>query len=470
MKYSLAILFLLVLITPTVMRWAMGRQDQVAPPKDALKLIIITPNNEPIRREFESAFSAYHQQKFGKPVEINYLIFGGASDMRRTLDARRETLFARTGSYDIDLAWGGGDTLFDTILKPHLEGLPLDPQFIKDVFPQPTLAGLRLYEASNPPLWFGTALSSFGIGYNVDVVKYLRVGPPRTWTDLQDPRYRGWLLLADPTRSSTARTMFMVIVERAMADALAQGHSADQGWAKGMGAIRQICSNSRSFSDSANLLPTQVGNGEVAAAMTIDFYARSQIQFIGEDRMGYVEPANATVINPDPIAMIKGAPHHELAQRFVEFVLSEQGQRLFNVKAGLPGGPRLSNLRRLPVRQSVYKDMTGFTDPVNPFEQTTSFNTSRSRTATFGIIGELVQASCMDVLEDLRETRAEILASNKAADLDAKLGVFPFDQQEALKRLNQYQKANAVQKLELMQQWTRDFREEYRRLRNEAAQ
>jgi ABC-type Fe3+ transport system substrate-binding protein len=468
LRYTLIILFLIVLFAPLALHRSLGRQERGTAPKNALSLTIITPHNEPIRREFEEAFSDWHQQHFGQPVDINYLSFGGASDMRRTLEARKETTFARNGTYEIDLAWGGGDTLFDTILKPYLDGLALDPQLIKAVYPQTTLAGLRLYDASNPPLWYGTCLSSFGIAYNKDVVKFLGVDNPRTWSDLKDPRYRNWILLADPTRSSTARTMFMVIVERAMVDAVAEGRSSDVGWAEGMGMVRQICANARNFSDSANLPPTQVSNGEVAAAMTIDFYARSQMQALTDDHMGYVEPANATVINPDPIGMLKGAPNRELAKRFVEFVLSEQGQRLFDLKAGTPGGPKTSTLRRLPIRQSVYSDMRNFADQVNPFEQTTSFNTARTRTATFDIIGELVQASCIDVLDDLRETRAAILASKRSRELDQVLGKFPYGESAAITLRDQYRSASAVERLKLMQTWTQRFRDEYATLREMA--
>jgi ABC-type Fe3+ transport system substrate-binding protein len=457
MRYILAILFLLALFVPI----ALHPTEKRAGNDD---LIIITPHNEPIRREFEDAFNEYHKQKYGTAVHINYLNFGGGADIKRTLEARRE---AGSG-YDIDLAWGGGNSLFDQDLKPYLEGLQLDPQLIKDVFPVPTFAGLRLYEGSTPPLWYGTALSSFGIGYNKDILKYLDLAEPKTWSDLKDPRYRGWIVMADPTRSSSAKTAFMAIIERAMADAQAKGQSQDEGWAVGMGLIRLIASNARNFNDSANALPTLVSSGDVAAAMTIDFYARSQIQAVGEQRMGYVEPANATIINPDPIALIQGAPHREIAKQFVEFVLSEQGQRLFNLKAGSQGGPKLTSLRRLPVRRSVYADMTNFTDPVNPFEESSSFNTSPARTKTFGIIGELIQASCMDVLDELKETRAEILASPNAASLDALLGKFPFDQREALRRLALYGKASPIEKLRLMEQWTEDFRGEYAALREQA--
>ena len=88
---------------------------------------------------------------------------------------------------------------------------------MRRAFEQPTIGGLPLYDQKNdPPQWFGTALSSFGIVYNRDVLQHLELPEPRTWSDLRDPRYRGWIVLADPTaqrrgadvvhgRSSSAR-------------------------------------------------------------------------------------------------------------------------------------------------------------------------------------------------------------------------------------------------------------------------
>src|SRR5438093_10002431 len=101
---------------------------------------------------------------------------------------------------------------------PRLGGVPLyDPGDPHVDSPRPS-NGLRL---ANPPTWFGSALSTFGIIFNKDVVRHLGVPEPTTWRDLADRRYRMWLALADPTRSSSAKTAFMVMVERAMADASA---------------------------------------------------------------------------------------------------------------------------------------------------------------------------------------------------------------------------------------------------------
>ncbi len=74
----------------------------------------------------------------------------------------------------------------------------------------------------------------------------------------------------------------------------------------------------------------------------------------------------------------------------------------------------------------------------------------------------------MDPLDELRATRKAILASPRAAELDAELGVFPFDQREALRRQATWKKATPVEQLRLMRDWTGEFQAEYRRLRNEA--
>jgi iron(III) transport system substrate-binding protein len=371
---------------------------------------------------------------------------------------------------DIDIVWGGGDYLFDQQLKKagYLQPFDLDPAMMAVAFPKPDLNGVALYDKGNPPAWFGAALASFGILYNKDVLRHLGVPEPKTWRDLSDPRYINWIAMTDPTRSASAKTVFMVIAERAMADARAAGRSEDDGWADGMGLVRQLAANARLFASSSEATPGMVASGDAAAAMCIDFYGRAQADAIGEKRMGYIEPLGATAVNPDPIAMAKGAPHRDLAIHFIEFVLSPEGQLLWNTRPGAPGGPKETALRRLPIMPSVYAHSENFTDQVNPFAQAGGFNTSAARKKTFSILGELIEFSCIDLLDELRDTRTAILASPRAAELDAKLGRFPFDQKEAIRRLAEWSAATQARRLELQRRWTSEFREEYRRLKEES--
>lgn len=475
-RYLFPILFVLVLATPFVVRAIIGDTAK-KPSTGELRLIVITPHGEPIRREFADAFSEWHRARFGKTVVVDYRNFGGgASDIVKYFTATRDSdLFQKTGSYGVDIAWGGGEDLFNRQLRPHLQSVRLSPEVMAAAFPSPDIGGVPLYDKDG--LWFGTALGSFGIVYNKDVLRHLGLPEPRTWEDLADPRYRNFLIMADPTRSSSARTAFMAIVEKQMAlarEAAPNDPAAlDHGWARGMGLIRQISANARVYTDASSSVPAQVGAGDAAAGMAIDFYGRTQVEMSGDSRVGYVEPAEATIVNPDPIGVVKGARNQELAMRFVEFVLSVEGQRIWNYRVGTPGGPKQTTLRRLPIVRSVYTDLTHFTDKVNPFEIAGTFNTRRDRTRTFPTLGEQIQVSCIDVLSELRETRKAILTSANAAELDRKLGVFPFDQQEALRRQDQLQgtKANPVtplQRLALIRRWEQEFKAEYKALREAA--
>jgi hypothetical protein len=76
--------------------------------------------------------------------------------------------------------------------------------------------------------------------------------------------------------------------------------------------------------------------------------------------------------------------------------------------------------------------------------------------------------SCIDPLNELRQTRSAVIASSRAQELDAKLGVFPFGQTEALRRMSLFSKADSLERLRLQRQWTEEFRDEYARLSDEA--
>jgi ABC-type Fe3+ transport system substrate-binding protein len=457
-------LFLIVLVAPFVLGRLYGTSEQKT--SAAPELVIVTANVEGIRREFAEAFSKWHAEHFGSPVNIVYLNYGGSSDTVKFFKNSQETTFKSLGTYKIDLIWGGGDFLFRNQLAEFLDPVDLPNETMQFAFPKPTLNGIELYDTKKHT-WFGTTLASFGICYNKDVCRMLGLDEPRTWSDLSDARWANWLSLADPSRSTSAASAFMIIVEHAMIDAKAHGLSEDEGWARGMGQIRLIASNARNFPESGSEVPSIVGIGDAGAGMVIDFYGRAQVEAVGSDRMAYVEPAGATAINPDPIGLVKGAEHRDLAVHFIEFVLSGPGQKLWNTRAGAPGGPTRTSLRRLPVAASVYNDMSNFTDPVNPFTGNIAFETSNARRKTFYFIGELVRMSCIDLLDDLRETRAGINHAGRK-DLEAKLGTFPYDQAEALKRMAQWNAATPLEKLELERAWKSEFKDEYRRLREQA--
>jgi len=467
----LLVLVILVLLLPFIFRSLLMTAPGVAVrsgPAD--QLVIMTPHLETVRRKFDRAFAAWYANKYHRGVSIEYLSFGGGEIVK--FFQASEAAFERTGTYNVDLVWGGSDSLFsDALGSKYLETVALEPGVLEAAFPTPDIGGVPLYDQSpGGPRWFGAALSSFGIMYNRDVLAYLHLPEPRTWADLADPRYSGWLELADPTRSASAKAALQVIVEREIETASQERRPQQEAWARGMGLIRQIAANAKGFTQAANELPGTVSNGDVAAAMSIDFYARSQIAAVGGNRVGYVEPQGATMVTPEPIALAKGAQHAEVAGRFIEFVLSDAGQRLWITRPG-PGETPEMALQRLPVVRSVYDHPIDFTEFTNPFTTAGGFNTKPSRRAAFGLMDELIALCCIDLLPDLRDTRRAIFASSRAAELDAKLGTFPVSQaasQVGVAVHRQMLKGKPEDWLTLQRQWRDQFRAEYRELRRAA--
>ena len=236
--------------------------------------------------------------------------------------------------------------------------------------------GNELYDPER--FWVGTATSGFGIVFNRDIlVGELGLQEPRMWQDFSSPELRGWVALADPRQSGSVATLYDSILN-------------NLGWEDGWRQLREMCANARYFSNSSPKVPLDVSQGQAAIGVAIDFYGRYQAQAVmreGEtpetSRVGYVDPAGQVFIDPDPISILRGGPDPEMANRFVAFVLSDEGQALWQFAAkgesdnGAGGsladapstwGPERFELRRMPVRRDfIAEHFEQLTDKVNPF-------------------------------------------------------------------------------------------------------
>jgi spermidine/putrescine-binding protein len=122
--------------------------------------------------------------------------------------------------------------------------------------------------------------------------------------------------------------------------------------------------------------------------------------------MRYVTPRGGSSIGVDPIGLLRGAPHPELAREFIEWVLSVEGQKLWNWKVGTPGGPEKYALRRLPIRRELYApEFRAFrSDPdEQPYEMAGEFVYRDEWTGPlFRVIQFVIRAMCIDPHDELR--------------------------------------------------------------------
>ncbi|MFN4244429.1 MAG: ABC transporter substrate-binding protein [Tepidisphaerales bacterium] len=468
MRYLPLVAFVLVLVLPFVVQRFVRPAPPVARAEGTIRLTIMTSHNQDIRNEFARAFDRWHRERFGKAAELVYIAPGGGGEVRRYLEAMyagqlRDGNVPESFKSDIDLVWGGGDFFFDVEIKRFLQPVDLPPALLEEVFPEKTLAGVRLYDFSTdkdgrpgPIRWVGICISSFGIVYNPNVYRSLGLPPPTTWSDLADERLFGWVAMANPASSSSAAVSYSMVLQRAMADVeeplLKQrpelaalsgpermrdaGYKAAvaEGWRRGNGTLLRIAANARYFTDSGTQPPNDVANGEAAVGMAIDFYGRVYEETAGRDRLRFFEPPAATAMNPDPIAILLGVrgEQYRLANRFIEFLLSKEGQRIWIQRPGSPGGPTQRALRRPPIRRDLYPpagDVSDWTDPeLNPFESAGGFNIRREWDALFTDTRMMWAAAWIDGREELRRAYRAVLAvrdERRRGELMARLSDFP---------------------------------------------
>ena len=154
-----------------------------------------------------------------------------------------------------------------------------------------------------------------------------------------------------------------------------------------------------------------MGAGDAAAAMSIDFYGRQEAEASairgGQGRVAFEAPVGGTSYGVDPIALVRGAREPDLAKEFIEFVMSVEGQKLWNYRRGEPGGPEKFSLRRLPVRPDLYTEehRPHLSDPtVRPFEQVGDFVYRPEWTGKlFQTLGFLIRVMCQDAHDELAE-------------------------------------------------------------------
>jgi ABC-type Fe3+ transport system substrate-binding protein len=338
----IAAVILVVLLLMFVMKSKPVSDRGVTPESAVGKVIITSPNNEGIQKEFQRAFEAWHARKFGEPCVVEWRDHGGTNDAVRFV---KSEFTQSPQGIGLDIFWGGG-------IEPYLQFAQL--RLLERVdLPEETMAmlpadigGVPLY--SEARVWYGTALSSFGIIYNRAQLAALKLPEPKTWADLASPSFVGQVAAADPRSSGTAQTMVEVILQA-------------YGWDEGYGQLTRMAGNVRTFSRSAGDVPKMVSLAEAATGLAIDFYAWTQINRDGKEKIGFVLPEGLTPITPDGIGVLKGAPNLMYAKRFIEFVMSPEAQRLWVLPMGHPGGPVEYELLRIPVLPEVYREYVDVT-------------------------------------------------------------------------------------------------------------
>jgi iron(III) transport system substrate-binding protein len=394
-----------------------------------------------LNSEFEAGFRSYWTRKLRLPWTKAALEgysdsrLSGSSDKSSPAEYARYAFLNSEIGCGIDLFFGGGTFDFINLANRGflvnsgvLDRNPILFSTGSEIGIPQALGGEPCWDLHGR--WVGACLAGFGICYNSDVLARLNISsPPIQWADLADRRFFRAVALADPTKSGSVAKAYELMIQQQMNQRLSeigkstssqQGENEKQavkeGWERGLQLLIQLAANSRYFSDAAPKVPADVAYGEAAAGMCIDFYGRSESEAVSDDfgrtRLQYNNVRGGTSVGADSIALLRGAPHPETAKAFIDFVMSCEGQMLWDFRPGTPGGPIRYSLRRLPIRREFYREpfRSFMADrEADPYRDAQAFHYNEAWTAPlFSTLRFLVRVMCIDSREELVAARAAI--------------------------------------------------------------
>jgi iron(III) transport system substrate-binding protein len=255
------------------------------------KLMVYTSMKESLIGKIRDAFVKKHPE-----IAFDYYS-AGAGKLMAKIAAERQS-----GKMTVDVLWHSEVPDFYALKK---EG-------VLEKYISPEAKNVKS-TVKDPDGFFTPArLGTLGIAYNTKKV----TNPPKSWQDLLDPRFKGGFGIANPALSGTAFMSIAMIVN-------------NMGWE----FIQKLKDNGARIGHGSGQVVDDTASGDLMASLAVDYIAIDKME--KGATIGYVYPKEMLVI-PSPAAIIKGTPNLAAAQKFIDFLLSKEGQTIIAASGTLP--------------------------------------------------------------------------------------------------------------------------------------
>lgn len=246
----------------------------------------------------------------------------------------------RAGAIQADVVWVAEPSTYEELKRQDL--------LLKFT---PREADRLAAELKDPEgFYYAGRLINTVIIYNTNLVRT----PPQGWKDLLRPEFKDKVGLPTPAASGAA-----------VAFVGALSKSPDFGY----DYFRQLRANGAVQVRNNTEANQKVARGEHMAAATLDFMVR-ELKATGSP-VDMVWPREGAIFTPSPVGIIRTSKNQEAAKAFVDYILSQQGQRdMVEVGSFLPvrddvappaGAPKLSEVKRFSLD---WKDITARTEEI----------------------------------------------------------------------------------------------------------
>ena len=233
-----------------------------------------------------------------------------------------------------DVFWASAPDAFEVLARDKL--LDKAPEVMNPDAPDK----IGNYPMNDPEgMYYGQALSGYGIMWNTRYLKAHKLAAPKEWSDLTRGEYFGHIAVTAPSRSGTSHLTVETIL---------QGEGWDKGWAQ----VLEIAGNCAAITERSFGVPDGVNSGQFGLGLVIDFFGLAG-KYSGFP-VEFVYPS-VTAVVPANIGVVAGGKNPADARKFAAFALSAEGQELLL-------DPKISRLPIVPYDKLQAKVPAGYPD------------------------------------------------------------------------------------------------------------
>src|SRR3989475_12956275 len=281
------------------------------------ELALITPVSKFIHDAALRAFADYAKEKWNVTVKVSAIRAGTPVAYGRIVEWK--------GKPEVAIFWGGGSGLFEKVAGQKLLQKVEISREVWEAIPASIGKPRPIPLKDKDGFWVGTALEPYGLVYHPKKMQRLGIPEPREWDDLLNPKLKGEVAQCAPTRSSSSNATYEVILSM---------YGEDKGWEW----LRKLAANTGHFTARSRDVPTVVAKGEYTAGFAVPSYMAFEEKLAGFE-LKFVAPKNSFV-TPEPMAILAGARNPKAARAFIEFLLTERGQKVFMERGLFPITPK----------------------------------------------------------------------------------------------------------------------------------
>lgn len=192
--------------------------------------------------------------------------------------------------------------------------------------------------------WHGFYTNPMAVGVRTDLLTQRGAPVPTSWADLLNPAYKGLIQMPSPQSSGTAYSLILTLINQRGEDGAFQ-------------YLKDLSPNVQTYTQSGTAPAGALGLGESPIAIQ---FSPGILKLADE---GYpvdiIFPSEGVGYEVAALSILKGASDVEGAQKLVDWILSQEGQKalpanktyFMPVRADVPGGegvPTLDQITLVP--------------------------------------------------------------------------------------------------------------------------